>query len=95
MKTFKDLKIGDYIHIVGYLCGGYIQSLLIDGIESDGEDLMISTTNGRKFKVNPNEAHEWDDEEYDDIYLDEESAMEMVREHDKHYASLLGKISSH
>ena len=84
---FKDLKIGDYIHIVGYLCGGYIQSLLIDNIENDGEDLLISTTNGKSFQVNPNETHEWDDDEFVDIYLDEESAMAMVREHDKHYAS--------
>ena len=35
MKTFKDLKVGDYIHIVGYLCGGYMQSLLIDAIENN------------------------------------------------------------
>lgn len=83
---FKDLKIGDYIYIVGYLCGGYIQSLLIDSIENDGEDLLISTTNGKSFQVNPNETHEWDDDKFVDIYLDEESAMAMVREHDKHYA---------
>ena len=85
---FKDLKIGDYIHIVSYLGGGYIQSLLIDNIESNGEDLLLSTTNGRQFKVNPNETHELD-EEYEDIYLDEESAMAMVREHDKHLQQLL------
>ena len=83
---FKDLKIGDYIHIVGYLCGGYIQSLLIDNIENDGEDLLISTTNGKSFQVNPNETHEWDGNEFVDIYLDEVSAMAMVQEHDKDYA---------
>ncbi len=84
---FKDLKIGDYIHIVGYLCGGYMQSLLIDNIENDGEDLLISTTNGKQFQVNPSETNEWNDEYFVDIYLDEESAMAMVREHDKHYTS--------
>lgn len=84
---FKDLKIGDYIHIVGYLCGGYIQSLLIDNIEDDGEDLLISTTNGKQFQVNPNKTHEWDDNEFVDIYLDEVSAMAMVQEHDKDYAN--------
>lgn len=58
--NFKDLKVGDYIHIVGYLCGGYIQSLLIDNIETNGEDLLISTTNGKQFQVNPNESNDWD-----------------------------------
>lgn len=84
---FKDLKIGDYIHIVGYLCGGYIQSLLIDNIENDGEDLLISTTNGKSFQVNPNETNDWSDEYFVDVYVDENDAWAMVKEHDKHYAS--------
>ncbi len=84
---FKDLKIGDYIHIVGYLCGGYIQSLLIDNIENDGEDLLISTTNGKLFQVKPNETNDWSDEHFVDVYVDENDAWAMVQEHDKNYAN--------
>ena len=93
MKTFQDLKVGDYIHIVGYLCGGYLQSLLIDKIEkTEDEDLLISTTDGKQFQVNPNGGHDWDGENFVDVYIYEEDAWEMVTEHDKHYVATQIKI---
>lgn len=94
MKRFIDLKIGDYIHIVGYLCGGYIQTLLIDNIECNGEDLLISTTNGKQFQVNSNETNDWNDEYFVDVYVDENDAWAMVKEHDKHYASQYRLVNS-
>lgn len=92
MKTFKDLNVGDYIHIVGYLCGGYMQSLLIDAIENNGEYLLLTTTDGKQFEVTPNETSDWSDEQFVDVYVDENDAWAMVQAHDKHYATQIKKI---
>lgn len=77
MRTFKDVKVGDKIYIIGWCYGGYNKISTIASIKNDDEDLVFTTEEKNVYRVYADMTHDWDNDKKEDVYVDAESAFAM------------------